>query len=43
MTRYFTGAFFEEVANRLNADAEWLKKAAAINAKIVLTAGDRNA
>jgi len=43
MTRYFTGAFFEEVANRLNADAEWLKKAAAINAKIVLTAVDRNA
>jgi len=43
MTRYFTQAFFEEVANRLNADAEWLKKAAAINAKIVLTAIDRNA
>jgi len=43
MTKYFTQAFFDEVANRLNADAEWLKKAATINAKIVLTAVDRNA
>lgn len=43
MTKYFTPAFFEEVANRLNTDAEWLKKAAAINAKVVLTAVDRNA
>ena len=43
MTKYFTPAFFDEVANRLNADAAWLKKGAAINAKIVLTAVDRNA
>lgn len=43
MTRYFTEVFFDEVANRLNADAEWLKKAAAINARIVLTAIDHNA
>ena len=43
MTKYFTKGFFDEVANRLNADAEWLKKAAAISTKIVLTAIDRNA
>ena len=43
MTTYFTQAFFEEVASRLNADTEWLRKAGAINAKIVLTAVDRNA
>jgi putative sterol carrier protein len=43
MTTYFTKAFFEEVANRLNGDAEWLKKAATVNAKVVLTAVDRHA
>jgi len=43
MTRYFTKEFFEEVVNRLNADPEWSKKAAAITAKVVLTCVDRNA
>src|SRR2546428_1517191 len=43
MVRYFTKAFFDELAGRLNADPEWGKKAAAIAAKIVLTCTDRNA
>ncbi len=43
MVQYFTKAFFDELAGRLNADAEWGKKAAAIVAKIVLTCTDRNA
>ena len=43
MTQYFTAPFFEEVARRLNADAEWSKKAAAVSAKVVLTCVDRNA
>jgi len=43
MTRYFTREFFDEVVNRLNADPEWSKKAAAITAKVVLTCIDRNA
>src|SRR2546428_3160153 len=43
MVQYFTKAFFDELASRLNADPEWGKKAAAIAAKIVLTCTDRNA
>src|SRR5213594_1993889 len=43
MVQYFTKAFFDELAGRLNVDAEWGKKAAAIVAKIVLTCTDRNA
>jgi putative sterol carrier protein len=43
MTRYFTKDFFDEVANRLNADAEWGKKAASVTAKVVLTCVDRKA
>src|SRR2546425_2370391 len=43
MVQYFTKSFFDEVASRLNADAEWAKKASAITAKIVLTCFDRNA
>ena len=43
MTQYFTQPFFEEVASRLNADAEWSKKAGTISAKLVLTCLDRNA
>lgn len=41
MSQYFTQAFFEEVASRLNGDPEWSKKAAMINAKLVLTCLDR--
>ena len=43
LAQYFTQAFFQEVANRLNADPEWSRKAAAITAKIVLTCVDRKA
>jgi putative sterol carrier protein len=43
VARYFTQAFFAEVANRLNTDAEWSKKAASITTKVVLTCVDRNA
>ncbi len=43
MTRYFTEEFFDEVANLLNADPDWSKKAAAITARVVLTCVDRNA
>ena len=43
MTLYFTREFFDEVVNRLNADPEWSKKAAAITARVVLTCVDRNA
>jgi len=43
MAKYFTKTFFDEVAARLNANPEWLKKAKAISAKIVLTCTDRNA
>ncbi len=41
MVQYFSRAFFDEVASRLNADAEWTKKASAVTAKIVLTSIDR--
>jgi len=41
MAHYFTKAFFEEIANRLNADPDWTKKAANLNVKIVLTCTDR--
>src|SRR2546422_2648808 len=43
VVQYFTKAFFDEIARRLNAEPEWGKKAAAITAKIVLTSTDRNA
>ena len=41
--QYFTKAFFDDVAERLNADPDWSKRAAAITAKIVLTCFDRRA
>ena len=43
MAQYFTQAFFQEVASRLNADPEWSRRAAAITAKVVLTCVDRKA
>jgi putative sterol carrier protein len=41
MVAYFTTAFFDDVATRLNADPEWKKKAGTLTAKIVLTCADR--
>jgi putative sterol carrier protein len=42
MVQYFTEPFFLEIADRLNADDEWTRKAAALNVKIVLTCVDRS-
>ena len=39
--QYFSQEFFDELARRLNADAEWKKKAATLTAKITLTVTDR--
>ena len=41
MVQYFTKAFFDEVATRLHADAEWARKATNVSAKVVLTCFDR--
>lgn len=41
MAKYFTKAFFDEVASRLNADPGWARKAAAVSSKVVLTVTDR--
>jgi len=41
MVQYFTKGFFDELANALNVDPEWTKKAASINVKLVLTVLDR--
>ena len=43
MMRYFSPEYFSELATRLNADAEWNKKAATLTAKLVLTVTDREA
>jgi putative sterol carrier protein len=42
MVAYFSEAFFSEVAAKLNADAEWRKKAGNVTVKIVLTCVDRS-
>jgi len=41
--RYFSLEFFEELARRLNADAEWNKRASTLTARITLTVTDRGA
>lgn len=41
MVQYFSKAFFDEVASRLNVDPEWSKKASTVTTKIVLTSLDR--
>ncbi len=43
MVQYFTKPFFDELANRVNADPEWIKKAGGITAKLVLTCTDKKA
>ncbi len=40
---FFTGAFFQEVAARLNADPEWHTLAEKFSARVVLTCADRRA
>ena len=39
--QYFSQEFFDELARRLNADAEWKKRAATLTSKITLTVTDR--
>lgn len=39
--QYFSQEYFEELARRLNADAEWTQKAANLTTKLTLTATDR--
>jgi putative sterol carrier protein len=39
--RYFTQEFFDELARRLNADADWGKKSAGLTVKVTLTISDR--
>lgn len=42
-TAFFTRAFFDEVAARLNADPEWRTLAEKFSARVVLTCADRRA
>lgn len=42
MVRFFTEEFFEQMAERLNADVEWMKKTGGLNTKIVATCTDRD-
>lgn len=42
MVQYFSKAFFDELANALNADAEWTKKASSLTFKAVVTITDRS-
>ncbi len=41
MVLYFTTAFFNELAAKLNADPEWQRKAGSMVVKVVLTVTDR--
>lgn len=41
MVQFFTKEFFEDLAGRLNGDAEWQEKAGDLNTKIIATCGDR--
>ncbi len=41
MVQYFSKEFFDELANALNADPEWVKKAAPLTFKTVITITDR--
>ncbi|MFQ5986669.1 MAG: SCP2 sterol-binding domain-containing protein [Thermoplasmata archaeon] len=42
MAKFFTEQYFQDLADRLNADDEWRKKAEGVHAKIVATANDRD-
>ncbi len=41
MVQYFSKEFFDDLANALNADPEWVKKAAPLTFKTVITITDR--
>ncbi|MFQ5908591.1 MAG: SCP2 sterol-binding domain-containing protein [Thermoplasmata archaeon] len=42
MAKFFTDSYFQDLADRLNKDGEWGKKAEGISTKIVATANDRD-
>lgn len=42
MAEFFSGAFFQELAARLNEDEEWKKKGADLTTRIVVTCTDRD-
>jgi putative sterol carrier protein len=42
MTQFFTEEFFAELADRLNVDEEWNRKAGDLTTKIVATCTDRD-
>ncbi|MFQ5919643.1 MAG: SCP2 sterol-binding domain-containing protein [Thermoplasmata archaeon] len=42
MGTFFTEAYFQDLAERLNADAEWRKKAEGVTSRIVATVNDRD-
>jgi putative sterol carrier protein len=43
LVQFFTKAYFDEVAKRLNEDEEWTKKAGGLTTKITLICPDRDA
>ncbi len=42
MVQFFSDAFFAELATRLQKDPEWMKGAAKVTAKVMMTVTDRN-
>jgi putative sterol carrier protein len=42
MAKFFTEPYFQDLAERLNADAEWRKKAEGLTSKVVATVTDRD-
>jgi putative sterol carrier protein len=42
MAKFFTEAYFQDLADRLNEDEGWRKKAEGVTTKIVATANDRD-
>ena len=42
MVQYFSKEFFDELANALNGDEEWMKKASNSNFKSIITITDRS-
>lgn len=42
MVQFFTREFFEELAERLNGDEEWNRKAGDLNTRIIATCNDRD-
>lgn len=43
MVKYFSAEYFQALAQRLNTDEDWKKKASTLTTKIILTVTDRQA